>query len=241
MPFDPHDKFERRDSGDDADRGGNLGSLAQSARSKQLKNARAIMFVVAVLLGLALIFEWVVFENELKKVGALADREKVDQAYGIMYIATGIYVGLIVMYIIFGLLVDKYPTPITITGLVVYIALNLVAAALAPETIVQGIIVKVIVIVCLSKAIKAAIAYENERKRAERQRRSTFDDEEDDRGDARSRRDEDDDDRRDSRRRRDEHDDYHSDSLRRHDEDDDDDRRDSRRRRSSHGDDRDRS
>lgn len=70
------------------------------------------------------------------------------------------------LFFIFGLMVRKYPVPITITSLVLYIISALLFALLNPMSIVSGIIIKIIIIVALFRAIKAAYAYEAETKAA---------------------------------------------------------------------------
>jgi hypothetical protein len=206
MP-DFRDKMSSRgrdeEEGDD-----DLGSLAQKERAKQLKNARTIMFVVAVVLVLSMILDWVMVENEIDKAG-LGAAER-DRVYRIMYIVTGFYAGLTVMYVTFGFLVKQYPVPITIIGLVVFIALQAALMVFDETAWRKGIVIKVIVVVGLAKAIQAGIAYEAERKAASagrsRRRDSDEEDDYDRRGrydDDRDRRDEDD---RGRRRRRDEDD-----------------------------------
>ena len=209
-------------------RGGKLGSLTQSARSKEIKNARNIMFAVAVVLVINLIIEWVTAEDQLKQVAGLVNREQFNR---IMFIVTAVYLGLIAMYATFGFLTKRYPVPITITAMVVFIAIQLLLAVVEPTNLLKGLIFKVLVIVGLAKAIQSAIAFENERK-SSRRRRSSYDDDDDDDDISRRRRrrEEEDDDDEMELRRRDEEDDSRGRSRRRFEEDDED-RRSTRRRR----------
>jgi len=69
-------------------------------------------------------------------------------------------IGLGVLYIVFGLLIWKFPVPITIIALTIYVGSAVVFAILAPETLLAGIIVKVIIVAALVKAVQAAIAYQ---------------------------------------------------------------------------------
>lgn len=156
------------------------------------------MFFVGGWLLVSLVFEWIVFNNELAKIrGMIIDQQALNKAYNIMYVVSGGYVLLSILYIVFGLKVKNYPVPITITALVLFVGLLLVVAAIEPKTLVQGIILKGIVIVGLAKSIQAAIAYE-----AERKNEGGFDDYADRRRSRRDDRDDDDDDRRDRDARR---------------------------------------
>ena len=51
------------------------------------------------------------------------------------------------------------PLPAAITGLVVFLTLHLIAAVVDPKSIVQGILIKIIVVVLLVSAIQAGIKY----------------------------------------------------------------------------------
>ncbi len=66
----------------------------------------------------------------------------------------------------FGLLVYTIPIPATIISLVLYIGATAIFAYLAPETLLQGVIFKVLIIAGLIKAVQSAIAYDNDRKNA---------------------------------------------------------------------------
>lgn len=192
-------EFSRESRDDD-----NLGSLAQSARSQQLRSARNLLYFVSGWLFLSVIVNWFLFNNELQKVQGRAPQWAIDQVTRQTYIILGGLLLLAILYIFFALKVKNYPVPITITALVLYIGLQVVDAALAPEQIGKGIIMKVVVIVGLAKSIQAAVAYEAERKKD----RSRYDDDrEPDDFDRRVARDEEDFDRRDSRRRDDDRDD----------------------------------
>jgi hypothetical protein len=59
---------------------------------------------------------------------------------------------------------------ITVTSLVIYVGLALVFAVLDRNTLAQGIIIKVLIVVALIGAVQTAIVYERERnaERAER-------------------------------------------------------------------------
>jgi len=145
-----------------------LGSLTQAARSKQLKTARGLLIFVGVWLLLSLGFEWLTLDMQLhqlaKEHGVPEGRvpELREALMPAMYVISAIYVGLAVLYFIFAGVVRSHPVPITITALVIFVALLLIAAALDPASIAKGWLVKIIVIVGLAKAIQAALAYQRE-------------------------------------------------------------------------------
>lgn len=64
---------------------------------------------------------------------------------------------------IFGIIIKRFPVPVTITSLVLYIGAIAVSGLYDPATLAQGVIIKIIVIIALAKAIQTAIAYEKDR------------------------------------------------------------------------------
>ncbi len=146
-----------------------LGSLAQSARGKEISQAKGILIVIGILTMLVNGFLLYNLPNEISQAiqmgqaGDPAQVEEFKQAATIAgYLLYGGPVLLGLLFVIFGLIIKKYPVPITITSLVLYILANLVFAILNPLSIVSGIIIKVIIVVGLFRAIKAARSYEAE-------------------------------------------------------------------------------
>jgi hypothetical protein len=158
-----------------------LGSLAQSARQKQLKSARGILLFVGILtVGanatfFALIRSQVdeVFNKEitaLQAKGMVVDQAKVaplrERAVRMAQLINGGAIALGVVFIVLGVIVNRYPVPITILGLVLYVGGAAVFALIDASTLAQGLIVKLIIIVALVKSIQSALAYEREQKTA---------------------------------------------------------------------------
>jgi hypothetical protein len=153
-----------------------LGSLAQKARGKQLNQARAILIVIGVLtvavnaVLMATLRDSIRSEirKEVAKAGpgAVINQAQLqqieDQAHRFGMLTGCVAVALGILFIIFGLLVKMFPVPITILSLVLYVVATLGFAALNPQSLVAGIIFKIIVVVALAKAIQAAVAYEKE-------------------------------------------------------------------------------
>jgi hypothetical protein len=156
----------------------NLGSLAQSARQKQLKVARYILLFVGILTVLVNVAQFAMIESQVddlinKEVQGLHQRGMVEdqatvakvraQSVRFSQIIAGVAVALGVVFVVFGLVVNRFPVPITITSLVLYVGAAAVFGLIAPATLLQGIIVKVIIVIALAKSIQAAIAYEREK------------------------------------------------------------------------------
>jgi len=157
-----------------------LGSLAQSAREKQLNQARWILIIVGILTIAVNGFLFVAAEAAVK---AQIDKEVADlRAQRVMVIdqaelakfqasatrltrvvAAGM-VALGGLFVFFGVILKKYPVPISVTSLVLYVGAAAGFAILDPSTLLKGIVVKVLIVFGLAKAVQAAVAYEKEQK-----------------------------------------------------------------------------
>ena len=151
-----------------------VGSFAQSARGQEIGQARTILFVLGTLFvvgyGIMSAIAPMVTNTEIEraeKAGEIAP-EQVEQSRigltAINYAIFGSSMALGVLFIIFGFIVKKFPAPITIASLALYILWILAAAIVNPFNLVSGLIVKIVVIVGLAKAIKAAFAYEQDKR-----------------------------------------------------------------------------
>jgi hypothetical protein len=165
---------------------GNLGSLAQSARLKKLNQARGVLIAIGILTIAVNAFQLIglreqmrveinkLVEAERAKARAqgmefIVDQAKLEQAQEsgmrIAYLIQYSVIGLGVLFIIFGLTLKSYPVPISVTSLILYVGATAIFAYLAPETLVAGLIIKVIIIIGLINAVQAAIAYESDRRK----------------------------------------------------------------------------
>ena len=77
-------------------------------------------------------------------------------------LASGAVLVLGAVFIFLGAMVYKIPVAATVTGLVLYVGLQAISAMLSPETIGRGLLIKIVVVVCLAKAVQAAVAYQKE-------------------------------------------------------------------------------
>jgi hypothetical protein len=166
-----------------------LGSLAQSARTTSLKQARIILIVIGVLTVLMNLFLFLNVEREAKNAiaaekqklgpGMEFDEAKVKEAeVTVVRVGRLIYGGTLLLGVVFialGIGVYKAPVACTVTGLVLYLAGNAAFAVLEPMSLLRGALFKIIFLICLVKAVQAALAYERELK-AERAARARRDD-----------------------------------------------------------------
>lgn len=143
-----------------------LGSLAQSARGNELKQAQRILIVIGALTLAVNGFSLYNLPNEIRQAIQQnqippANVEPFRQAVTIIgYLIYGSAALLGVLFVVFGLIIKRYPVAITITSLVLYILATVVFGILAPGTLAAGLIMKIIIIVFLFRAIKAARAYQ---------------------------------------------------------------------------------
>ncbi len=150
----------RDDDGRDRTEGtGKLGSLAQAARSKKLKEARNLLLFIGIL---TIIVNGIFMGVELNDPKILGLDEHIILLVKLIY-CVSIALGLV--FVVLGLLVNRFPVPVTILSLVLYLAAMFGFAIFNWATLLQGVIFKIIVIVALAKAIQAALAYEKEERR----------------------------------------------------------------------------
>jgi hypothetical protein len=156
-----------------------LGSLAQAARTKQLKTARNILYIIGILAfvanGGAFFFADTVagwrIDSELEAIHArhqVADPAAVKEAraqlVGQLQLAAGIGAIIGLVFVGCAVAVFTYPIAATVTSLIVYLGRLAAEGVMAPETIAQGWWLKILIVVGLFKAVQAALAYESERK-----------------------------------------------------------------------------
>ena len=155
-----------------------LGSLSQSARSKTLSGAKSTLIFIGVLTLVVGVAQWnlagsMVREAIAEEVQA-AERQEMEIDYEQVAeieaeqiqtarFASGALAGLGAVFVVLGAMVYRIPVVATVTGLVLYVGLQSVSAVLSPETIGKGLLIKIVVVVCLAKAVQAAVAYKKER------------------------------------------------------------------------------
>jgi len=95
-----------------------------------------------------------------------AVKEARSQIVGRVQLASGIGAIIGLVFIGCAAAVFTYPIAATVTSLVVYLGRVAAEGVIAPESIAQGWIFKIVIIGGLFKAVQAALAYESERKAA---------------------------------------------------------------------------
>lgn len=147
-----------------------LQHLGQQERIKSLKMARGILIFVGdvtlALNGFFLANADKEVDDEVRKVSQggsfIVDEvevEKVRKQVKFMY-GAGAVLGAI--FIVLGVMVMSYPVPCTVSGLVLYIGAAAGFAMISPESLLQGIIIKILIVVGLVKSVQAAIAYQRQ-------------------------------------------------------------------------------
>jgi hypothetical protein len=149
-------------------------SLAQAARGKHLSTARNVLIAIGVLTILFNAFFLFQVPNQVRMelnqelarqriVVNAADRQQAEQL--MLMVSYAIHGGTIllgVVFIVCGLLVKRFPVVVTILSLVLYLASVAVFGVVNPATIPMGLVFKIIVVICLIKAIQSAFAYQRE-------------------------------------------------------------------------------
>lgn len=148
-----------------------LGKLTQSARGGEIKKAKRILIIIGILnliggialFALAETMADAAIQAELRaQPGVQLDPAVKDELLVANRFAGGFVIGIGALFIFFGLIVQKFPVPITVISLTLYLGLQALDALMDPKSIAQGIIIKVIIIVALVKAVQAAFAYQKE-------------------------------------------------------------------------------
>jgi hypothetical protein len=148
--------------------GAQLGSLAQSARAKQLGHAKGWLIFLGVMTILVNIFMLINLPNEVKKEsgslgGNVSDAETAMYIAGVVIYGGSLFLGA--TFIVLGCLVRRFPLPVTITSLLLFLGSQAIFALLNPLNICGGWIFKIIILVVLIKGIGAAAAYEKEKRK----------------------------------------------------------------------------
>lgn len=124
--------------------------LAQQARERYLRQSRLLLLATGALTlgGSVVLF--------------LSERGRTDTAASGLY-GSGVVFGL--LFLVLGVLVRSYPVLTTLAGLLLAIADTVLFLALKPGGLVLLICIKVLFLVALAQAVRAAVASERERAR----------------------------------------------------------------------------
>jgi uncharacterized membrane protein YvbJ len=150
-----------------------LGNLAGEQHKKHIKSARTAIMAVAVLTILACAFLWFAvksqedkMEAEIKQVMSnpamvlnhdIVDnaRQNINQAK--LMVGASTVMGGIFFFLFFW--AKQNPFAASLTALILYVTSMVIAVAMNPETLVQGILIKIIIIAVLVNGVKSGLAY----------------------------------------------------------------------------------
>jgi hypothetical protein len=144
-----------------------LGSLAQAARGNELKQAQRILIVIGLLTLAVNGFNLYNLPNEIQQaiqqnqIPAEQHEEARQKIAMIGYLLYGLPALLGVLFVVFGVIIHRFPVAITVTSLVLYVLATVAFALIVPASLAAGIFIKIIIIIALFRAIKAARAYES--------------------------------------------------------------------------------
>jgi hypothetical protein len=156
-----------------------LGKLAHSARDKNLKQTRTTLLIVGVLM---IIVQAIFFVIEVGQVraeiqkqdqaagGQIGQRDLKQQeliAYGVLALFHGTTIMVGCLFIVLAFFVQRYPVPISIVALALFVAVQALAAVLDPANLARGWILKIIVVVALVKSLQAGMAAQREKQAEE--------------------------------------------------------------------------
>lgn len=125
---------------------------ARQVHGGNVKSGRGAILAVAILQAIGGILIYVVLKNQG------ADDSAALLVSVINFVLSGIFFGLWIW-------AKSSPLAASVTALVIFLTVHLANAVMDPKTLIQGIIVKVIVIVCLVKGIQSAAAYKRMQER----------------------------------------------------------------------------
>lgn len=144
-----------------------LGSLVQSARGKELNRAKWTLIIVGLIYIAYYGFQFAAAEkmidDEIQKQ-ALAAAERDNSILGFRLItAAGSMLGLAMLLL--GLVVRRFPIAISTIALVLFVGYHAILGFLAPITLVDLWIIKVVVLFGLIKGIRAAVGEQRQARR----------------------------------------------------------------------------
>lgn len=172
---------------DDDDDRPKLGSLAQKARGKQLKQVRVLLFVLGGLIIVVNLFSISTIRSnyrkavdaEIQKRGGPAmvpiDRAAIqleeDNTFLLGSSIRGAFVLLGVLFLLFGAILYRYPVPVTVLSLLLYLLGTVAGIAIVaigdPDQLGKqsafAWLERIFFVVALASSIKLARTYERER------------------------------------------------------------------------------
>jgi hypothetical protein len=158
-----------------ASQASSMASLSQAARKKQLRIARNILFLLGVvkIVISAYFFSTIdakVNENVQQQVqhalqrGKIMGKEEIAQATerakNIERIIWGVAGAMGGVFVFFGLMVKRYPVPITVSSLLLYLLTTAVFGIIEPLSLMEVLFFKIFAVFALMRSVQAAFAYQ---------------------------------------------------------------------------------
>jgi flagellar basal body-associated protein FliL len=151
-------------------------NMGMAVRLKQMNRLRIILIMVGVLLLATHVGPLLTVhsqaesavEEEAREQGVplaqmepAAKAKKIEQYVKIGTIFYLAMIGIGLLYVVFGLIVHKFPVPVAVLALVLFISLQAIFITLDPSNIYRGLIIKVLILVALVGGVSTAISYQN--------------------------------------------------------------------------------
>jgi hypothetical protein len=150
-----------------------LGSLAQAVRWIELKRTQRILILVGLwtmaVNGFALFSLPNQIERAIRQKQIAPNDVALFQRWATIsgYLIYGLPALSGLLFVVLGCLIKQFPVTSIITSLVLYIFATAAISLLFPETMVQGLIVKLIIIYILIRAINTARAFRDQEQQAD--------------------------------------------------------------------------
>lgn len=142
---------------------------SRAPQLKELKNARWTLIILGIIYCGVILFQWNSAQKEidaadasLKAQGssleeALAENPEAASQVRLGKILVGVGCSVAVAFVVLGFLVYRFPVGAPLTGLILYGLDQISGAVMDPSSIAKGVIIKIIIVACLIRAVKAGL------------------------------------------------------------------------------------
>jgi hypothetical protein len=136
-----------------------LDRLSATAHRKQISNARSSILIVAIITLIFTVYQHVVFNNSIKAARANPSLHVIEAAVTkntMVFFANYLIVTIFIAMFFWA---KRNPFAACLTCLIIFVSNIIVNGAIDPTTIIQGFIMKFIVIFALLNGVKSGLAY----------------------------------------------------------------------------------
>ena len=127
-------------------------NLQAQELKKKMKSARGALLAVAIIQVVVGFFLYAILADEAGKPNSLMTKADLNIMLVVILVIGAIYFGLWVW-------AKSAPFPAALTGLILYVTLWLGQGVMDPASLVQGILIKIIIVAVLIKAVQAGLEY----------------------------------------------------------------------------------